>query len=174
MSVDPSLDDLIRPLKKQRRDRQTKRLGGLEVDDEVELRRLLDGQVGGLGAPQDSVNVNCSTSFQLGNICSIGHETAWTNEILELIDCGDPMRGRKIDDGLSMHEHKSRRRHQYTLVVILHHAAESGSEFLRSVHGERMKLYAEGPSRDRGPLIVPSAHLGDCRQCDVLLKERDL
>src|ERR1700704_2084954 len=129
-----SLDHLIGPLQEGGRDRQAERLCGLEVDDEIELRRLLDGQVGGLGALQDSVNVDCSTSFHLGNIYSVGHEAAWTNEILELIDCGDPMRGRKIDNGLSMHEHKSRRRHQYSLVVILHHATERGSEFLRSVH----------------------------------------
>ncbi len=37
-----------------------------------------------------------------------------------------------------------------------------------------MKFYAEGASRDSGPLIVSSAHLGDGRECDVLLKERDL
>src|SRR5713101_899907 len=93
---------------------------------------------------------------------------------MDLIDCRNPVRGCKIDDRLSMHEHKSRRRHQYTLVVILPHAAESGSEFLRSAHDEQMKFYAEGPSRESGLLIIPSAHLGDCRECDVLLKERDL
>jgi hypothetical protein len=58
--------------------------------------------------------------------------------------------------------------------MILLHAEESGGEFLRSVHDERMKLYAEGPSRDSGLLIVPSAHLGECRACDVVMKERDL
>jgi hypothetical protein len=73
-----------------------------------------------------------------------------------------------------MHEHKRRRRHQYTLVVILPHTAERSSEFLGPVHDERMNFYAEGPSRDSGPLIVLSAHQGNGRECDVLLKERDL
>ena len=43
-----SLDDLIRPLEERRRDRQAEGLGGLEVDDQLELRRLLDraGQPG--------------------------------------------------------------------------------------------------------------------------------
>jgi hypothetical protein len=37
--------------------RQSKRLGGLEVDDELELGRLHDGQVRGLGALEDLTGV---------------------------------------------------------------------------------------------------------------------
>jgi hypothetical protein len=36
------LDDLIRPLQERRRDRQPQGLGGLEVDDQLELRGLLN------------------------------------------------------------------------------------------------------------------------------------
>jgi hypothetical protein len=43
------LDDLIGPLQERLRDGESDRLRGLEVDNEVELRGLLDGQVGGLG-----------------------------------------------------------------------------------------------------------------------------
>src|SRR5262249_30764500 len=38
-----SLDHLIRPRQQRGRDRQPHRLGGLEVDDQLELRGLLDG-----------------------------------------------------------------------------------------------------------------------------------
>jgi hypothetical protein len=41
-------DHLVRPLQERRRDRQAECLGGLEVDDQLELRWLLDGQVTGL------------------------------------------------------------------------------------------------------------------------------
>src|SRR5437016_393835 len=37
------LDDLVRPPQHRLRDRQAERLGGLEVDDQLELGRLLDG-----------------------------------------------------------------------------------------------------------------------------------
>src|SRR2546428_641666 len=90
---------------------------------------------------------------------------------MDLMDCRNPVPGCKIDDRLSMHEHKSRRRHQYTLVVILPHAAESGSEFLRSAHDEQMKFYAEGPSRESGLLIIPSAHLGNITGSQILSDE---
>jgi hypothetical protein len=51
-------DHLIRPLQERRRNRQAEEgLGALEVDDQLELGRLLNRQVGGLGAFEDSVHV---------------------------------------------------------------------------------------------------------------------
>ena len=44
------LDHLIRPRQHVRRDSESDLLRGLEIDDELELRRLLDGDVGRLGA----------------------------------------------------------------------------------------------------------------------------
>ena len=41
------LNDLIRPLQQRWRDRQPEGLGGLQIDDQLELRWLLDGQVDG-------------------------------------------------------------------------------------------------------------------------------
>jgi hypothetical protein len=46
----PSLNDLVRPHQERLGDRQAESLGALEVDDQLELRRLLNGEVGGLGA----------------------------------------------------------------------------------------------------------------------------
>src|SRR5437762_944411 len=54
----PSFDELIRPDQQGLRDRQSKRLGGLEVDHELELGRLLHRKVGGLGAFKDPVRVD--------------------------------------------------------------------------------------------------------------------
>src|SRR6266852_1228654 len=172
--VERSFDHLIRPLQERRGDGQAERLRGLEVDNQFERSGLLDGQVGGPGALENLVDVASGTSLHLGSIYSIGHEAAWLNKHLELIDCGDPMRGRKIDDGLSMHEHKGWRHHHYSLVVILFHAEESGSQVLRSTHDERMDLYAEAPSRDSYLFTIPSAYLGEYRGCDILSKERGL
>ena len=44
------LDHLIRPLQECRRDRQAEGLGGLAVDDELELLGLLDWKISGPGA----------------------------------------------------------------------------------------------------------------------------
>jgi hypothetical protein len=67
------LDHLIRPLEERQRDRQAERFGSLEVDDEFELRRRDDPQIGRLaveslaGAPTvfsaDLLNLRLNGSF---------------------------------------------------------------------------------------------------------------
>jgi hypothetical protein len=42
------LDHLIRPSEQRRWDRQAEGFGGLEVDHQLELGGLLDGEIGGL------------------------------------------------------------------------------------------------------------------------------
>src|SRR5262245_14164368 len=50
------LTQVIRPLEQGGRDLQAERLGGFQIDDQLELRRSLHGQVGGLRTFQDSVD----------------------------------------------------------------------------------------------------------------------
>jgi hypothetical protein len=51
--ADSPFDDLIGAEQQRRRDGEAERLRGLQVDDQLELRRLLDGKIGRLGALQD-------------------------------------------------------------------------------------------------------------------------
>ena len=57
-----SLDYLVRPLQERRLDRQAERLRRLEVDGQLEFRRLLDGQHRWLGAFQDLVHLPRGTA----------------------------------------------------------------------------------------------------------------
>jgi hypothetical protein len=49
-------------------------LRGLEVDDQIKLRRLLDGQVARLRALEDLVHVGSGAPKQISNVRSIGHK----------------------------------------------------------------------------------------------------
>jgi hypothetical protein len=53
---------------------EAERLGGLQVDDEVDLCRLLDRQVGGLGTLQDLVHVGGDLLRPPLLVCGITHE----------------------------------------------------------------------------------------------------
>src|SRR5215208_2009692 len=52
-----SFDHLVGAQQKQLRDRQPDCLCGLEVDDHLEFCRLLDWQIRGLFASQDTINI---------------------------------------------------------------------------------------------------------------------
>ena len=45
-------------------------LGGLEIDDQIELGRLLDRQVGGLRPAQDLVDIIAGAPEQVGEVGS--------------------------------------------------------------------------------------------------------
>src|SRR5882724_129450 len=72
-------------------DREAEGLGGFEVDDELELRRLLDRQVGWLRALEDLVYVDCGSPHQLDPVGAIGHETADRRELTKQKYCRKPI-----------------------------------------------------------------------------------
>jgi hypothetical protein len=89
--VDALLDDLIRPQQQRRRDGEAERLRGLEVDDEFELARLLDGQIARPGAFQDSIGEVCSADPESRNVHTVGHEPAIVRPLPERVHRRDPV-----------------------------------------------------------------------------------
>ena len=61
------LDDSVCPVKLGRRNRQADLLGGLQVDHQLELHRLLHGKIGRLSPVQDLVNIASGVS-PFGNV----------------------------------------------------------------------------------------------------------
>ena len=51
------LDHLVRPQQNRLRDREAERLRGLEVEDKLEFRGLLDWQIGGPSSAEDLYQV---------------------------------------------------------------------------------------------------------------------
>ena len=75
-------NQLIRPRQHRRRDRQAERFGRLKVYDQLELRRLLHGEIGGLGALEDLVDVRRRTSIEVGVVRPQGGQTASIDPLL--------------------------------------------------------------------------------------------
>src|SRR5712691_2829047 len=78
-----SIDDLICPQQQRLRERQPERPGGFHVDDQLELRRLLHGEVGRLGALEDFVDIDCRAAELVCQAWTVGHEKT-------LLGKGDP------------------------------------------------------------------------------------
>src|SRR5258707_5160925 len=62
------------------------RLGGLEVDDQLEGRRLLDRQIGGLGALEDLSHVSTDQAKGRSEAWSIADQAAGRGEFTPRID----------------------------------------------------------------------------------------
>src|SRR5262245_37167414 len=69
-----SLDDLVSSGQDRLRDREAERLGGLEIDDQLELGGLLDGEIGGFCTFQDLVDVGCGAPGNVPTARPIRHE----------------------------------------------------------------------------------------------------
>ena len=59
------LDHLVGKVEHARWDSEAERVSGLEVDDQRVFRRLLNGEVGGTGAPEDAVDIGCRLRVQV-------------------------------------------------------------------------------------------------------------
>src|SRR5262245_42995590 len=85
----PLLDYFIRPRQQRWRDREAEGLGGLEVDGQLELRRLLDGQERRTCSPENLVHEDRATGEEVWEIDTIRHEAAGLHKILRLVGGGD-------------------------------------------------------------------------------------
>src|SRR5215468_7641190 len=71
-----SFDHLGSPDEQRGRHGETERLGSLHVDDQFEFRRLLDRQIGGLGASENFIDVVASTAGQIGYVGAVHDQSA--------------------------------------------------------------------------------------------------
>src|SRR5262245_3680686 len=60
-----SLDNFVRPREYRLRDRQAERLGGLEVDDQLEFRGLLDREIGRVRSSEKPVHIRRDSGIEL-------------------------------------------------------------------------------------------------------------
>jgi len=75
-----SFNHLVRAGEDRLRDSQTERMGGLEIDDQFEGRRLLDRQIGRLGTLQDPSGVNAGLTKESGEVRAIADQPAGHDE----------------------------------------------------------------------------------------------
>src|SRR5438067_6389231 len=72
----PSLDHLVGAQQKRFGDRQPERLGGGQIEGEIELSRLLDRKVAWLRSAQNLVDIVGGAPVQVRLVWSIGHQTS--------------------------------------------------------------------------------------------------
>src|SRR5215813_7815350 len=86
-----SLDHLIRSRQQRRRDGEAEGFGGLEVNHQLELARLLYWQIARFGTLQDTVDVAGGSAEHLGKTWPIGDQASVPEVVLGLIESRQPM-----------------------------------------------------------------------------------
>src|ERR1700704_4183778 len=81
MPVGQSLNDFVSSGQDRLRDPQPERLGGFEIDHQLELRGLLDGQIAGLRALEDAIDVARRSPKYGMNVRAVRHEPAHVDEL---------------------------------------------------------------------------------------------
>src|SRR5262245_57818005 len=81
-----SLDHVVGAGKEVRWDRQAERLGGLEIDDQLERRRPHHWQIGGLGTLEDLSGVNTELAIDTREARPIADQAAGRGVFTPLID----------------------------------------------------------------------------------------
>src|SRR6185436_6960447 len=86
---DASFDHLVGAGEKRWRDGDGKRLGGLEVDDQLERSRLHNWQLSGFGTLENLSNINALLAKDIAEARSITDQAAGHDVFAEPINCWD-------------------------------------------------------------------------------------
>src|SRR5712691_2132837 len=138
------------------------RLGGLEVDHQLEFGRLLDRQIAGLGALQDLVHVRGSSAIQVGQHRPIAHESARRRKLPVVIHRGQAVVRRKLHDPSLIEVDQVAPERDQGVNTLLLDGREGRFKVVRSSHLDRCKTDTQrGSGRDR--LSHPERGAGDVR-----------
>src|SRR5437867_13115446 len=100
MSAGSSLDHLVCAQQQRLRDREPERLGGLEVDHELELGRLFHRKLTGLRALEDLVDEACEPEIKVGIVHRVSYQSSGLDELAGWIGGRQPIAGHQVDDRL--------------------------------------------------------------------------
>src|SRR5262245_38867813 len=90
------LDDLVRSPQHRGRDGEAESFGGLRVDHQLKLRRLLDGKVTRLGTFEDPIDIARRTVMKIDKVGTIGHQPACFHVMLVLVDARQTVLHRQL------------------------------------------------------------------------------
>src|SRR5262249_2537123 len=97
-----SANHLVREEEQRCRHRDPQCLGGLEVEDQLELHRLLHGQVAWLGPFEDLIDIGGGASGHVRPAWAIRHETTSLDPPPRIVDRWESILGREVHNPLQV------------------------------------------------------------------------
>ena len=120
-NVEPLLNNLVRLREHIRRNRQTDLFRRIQINYQLELRRLLDRDIRGFGAFEDLVYVSSSAVIQVTEIRSVRHQTPASSIFPRCVNRRESIFGCKVENLLSVSvEHPISTNEKGALLAIFH------------------------------------------------------
>src|SRR5262249_57003811 len=130
-------------------DAQTKRVGGLAVDNHIELGDLLHRQVGGLLALEDAAAVDADLTIGVDGTTAVARETARRDELPDRVNGRQGMISRQLSETLGLAVEQWIDADHEPLDAQLGHSCKNRVEVAFGAGMEHMKLQPENARRCR-------------------------
>ena len=85
---------------------------GFQIDDELELRRLLHGEIGGLSAFQNLVHIGGGAPVQVGKAHAVGHKPPGFHKFCPVVYRREPALYREVCNLCSLRSEDGARQHE--------------------------------------------------------------
>src|SRR5262249_5622555 len=93
-----SFKDFVGAARQRQRDRDAERLGGLEVEEQLDLGGLLNQQIGRLVALENPPGVSADQTVVFRFTAAIAHQAAGGGKLAKFVDRGDRVADRQIGE----------------------------------------------------------------------------
>src|SRR5262245_1568582 len=133
-------DHLIRLEEERRRDSEVEGLGGLEIDDQLEFRGLLYGQVSRLGAFEDLIDKSCGTLVMVRQAWPIAYKATGLCKTLLAGHRGEPLLNCHRCDSPALRPVEGIGFHQQRIRTRPGQLREGPLELVRPSHLQRQEL----------------------------------
>src|SRR3954447_19659896 len=100
------LDHLIGAQQQRRRDRKAQYLRSLEIDDQLNIGRLLNRQISRLFTLENAADIGANRSVLIVDICAVAHQAPSLGKLTKAKDRGQLITTRKSGELLYMRKEK--------------------------------------------------------------------